>query len=156
MQLSQHILLRLSFDTQDLPCTSCLDACKPANYHQSLSALLALSPCCVPPPAGCHHFGEMSPVFHGGSTCVLWGATCVLWGVPLCLVGCPHTSCGLCVICGCRGTTPEKCSRGEERARSTGGGSQPCQAHLESACSYGLRYISCCCCWIAANKSSQL
>lgn len=72
-----------------------LDACKPAKYHQSLSALMALSPCCV-----CHRQGVIvfdfvggppefcggPPVFWGGRTCILWGSTCVLWGGHLCLV----------------------------------------------------------------------
>ena len=141
-----------------------LDACEPANYRHSLSALMALSPCCV-----CHLWGF---ICSGGTSSVLWGVTCVLWGVHLCLGGrgggAPvfgggsSVFCGgihLCfvgrhlsfveghpcfeegppVFCGCRGATPKKCSRGEERARGARGGSQPCQAHMESACSHGLR-----------------
>lgn len=56
-----------------------LDACEPANYRHSLSALMALSPCCV-----CHLWGF---ICSGGTSSVLWGVTCVLWGVHLCLGG---------------------------------------------------------------------
>ena len=113
-----------------------LDACKPANCHQSLSPLRALSPCCA-----CH-WQDVTVFVFVGATCVGGGggSTCV---------------CGLSfVTCGCRGATSEKCSRGEARARSARGGSQPSQAHLESPCSHGLRYITCCCCccYLSANN----
>ncbi len=153
MRLSQQILLSLSFDAQDLPRSSCQGKARCMQTSKLPPKLIptegTLTMLCMP-LAGCHRF-----CFCGGHL-YLWGVTCFLWGAT-CVGGGGGSTCvcGLSfVTCGCRGATSEKCSRGEARARSARGGSQPSQAHLESPCSHGLRYITCCCCccYLSANN----